>query len=359
MSKKLIFIIALVTLILIGLIFWLIQREAAEIIVEEPEPTLETEWQPELVNWLTTEDGIDSIALSANGELVAAGQYLKAQVYQAGSGELAETFEFSHSVEDLEFSPNNNILAGGLTLGGVVLYNLNNSQELGQLNKGYNSRLSFSPDGNTIATANREGVVWIWDTNNREQLATLEPENTDFAMALEYSSDGEYIALGNMAGEICYWQVENEELVHNFEVGTYVQGLSLSPDGKLLAVSAENRKIHLFDLESGELKDILETDFALTNLAFSPNGEILVAGGNINSPGGDGNMAIAWQTSDWSTWQIFKNPDTESERIVISDVAFSLDGQRLAFSSKEGQISVWQVIEPEVEEEEPINNQDS
>lgn len=348
MNKTVAIIAGVVGVIVVaGAAVWFFWEPKDDVVVEStPVATPHEAWAPELLYRLHFEEGIESVGYAPSGEMIAVGQYLNVDIRDASDGEFIRSFEYNHSVSDVEFSPDSTMVGGGQATNGVVLYDVSGETERQELHGGFDGRLSFSPDGETIVTSTREGVVWIWNIENGEQLAAFGTDDQNYTRVLEFSSDGRYIAAGHFDGTLRYWDVASGEPVHMFDFDWSVDDLTISPDGNVLAVPHRGQ-VHLYDLNTGTLLRTLDLEWAVTKAQFSPKGDMLVVGANV--AGND--MAVVWETTNWSVLHTLKHPVEGTERVIINGVAFSPDGKRIVLSDSDGFAWMWQVAPPDTEED--------
>jgi len=314
----------------------------------EPSPVVEeeetlTEPSPELIfQFEYADEKVHSVALSPDGDLVAAGTYMEARLFDVSDGEHVRTIEYRHSVDDLAFSPDGAILGAGLGVYGVSLHQLPDGNELAQLHGGYNNRIAFSPDGETIATGNRSGVVWLWRIEDGDQLAEFEPPDSEWIRALAFSPDGEILAASHWDGTVYLWRVGDGRLLHTLESQTgfcKAEGLAFSPDGELLAVAGARHEwddvVRVWRVSDGTVHQDLAMSQDAKAVAFSPDGRWLAAGSSEE--------LTIWEMPEGSVWHTLDHVAQVEESDWITDLAFSPDSTLLAAGRWIGILELWQV----------------
>lgn len=364
-SKKKLFLIIggiFILLLIIGIVIFFLLRNNEEETPEEVEQTSQSEEQiePTLVWSVESEEKLNSLAVSPDGQSIAVGEYLKASIYNLGDGEFQKEVEYKHSVDDLEFSNDSKILAGGQGVNGTLLNDIETGLEVKSLHDGYNNYLAFSPDGNSIATGNREGIIWIWDLESYEMIKELEEEDPTWIKSIVYHPDGNLLAVthwGSTSGNpyINIWDIEEEEIIDRIDltvtVGSVVNLVKYSPQGDLFAIADRNDEweyfVKLLDVESGE--EVLKIDIEKNqyDLDFSPDGTMI---------------AVAVQAAPVKIYNVetgellytFNQTGFETgESNWIQAVSFTPDGNHVAVTRADNSLELWQLSEVEsVETEE-------
>lgn len=174
--------------------------------------------------------------------------------------------------------------------------------------------LAFTPDGENIVSASNDKTIRIWDWQSGVTLRTIRGY-------LGNGSDGKIFAV------------------------------AVSPDGKTIAAGGyfgaslgdkpPYGDIRLFDFGTGKMKAVLKGgDYATYDLAFSPDGKTLAAGG------ADG-VVYLWRLDDRSAtgWTLDKKLDADSWH--IDKLAFAAAGARLAATTTDNGIRLWDVAKGE------------
>lgn len=363
-SKKKLFLIIggiFILLLIIGIVIFFVLRNNEEEIPDEVEQTtqLEEQMEPTLVWRIESEEKLYSLAVSPDGQSIAVGEYLKASIYNFGDGEFQKEIEYKHSVDDLEFSNDSKILAGGQGVNGTLLKDIETGVEVKSLHGGYNSYLAFSPDGHDIASGNREGIVWIWDLESYEMIKELEEEDPSWIKSIVYHPDGNLLAVthwGSTSGSpyINIWDIEEEEIIDridlNVTVGSVVNLVKYSPAGDLLAIADRNDEweyfVKLLDVESSE--EVLKIDIEKNqhDLDFSPDGKMIAVGVqaapvkiyNVET----GELLYTFNQTGFET----------GESNWIQAISFTPDGNHVAVTRADNSLELWKLSEVESVEAE-------
>ncbi|MGE0502671.1 MAG: caspase family protein [Rhizobiaceae bacterium] len=166
--------------------------------------------------------------------------------------------------------------------------------------------IAFTPDGEALVTASDDKTIRVWDWRTGVTLKTLRGEigeaNDGKVFAVAVSPDGGAVAAG----------------------GWFGPGLGENPP---------YGDIRLFDLSSGRITAVLEgPEYAVYDVAFSPDGNLLAAGGQ------DG-FAYVWKADGAGGWTPDRRLDADS--VHIEKLAFALGGRRLAATTADYGIRLW------------------
>ncbi len=243
-------------------------------------------------SWRLADRAANSVALSRDGSLVAAGSrdyqgYVT--LWQTGALYAEHVLEgHEDSVISTAFSPDGKLLASGTNSGdGKVRLWQTDTGALTQTLLGYGAiqALTFSADGSLLAAAVADGSTRIWQVRDGTLQQQLRQEETAVT-ALTFSPDGELLITGLANGRLQIWQVADGALIHELETDTAViHSITLAPDGTLLAVANANGTIFIWQLGQGGKVPILlleantvDTQTDAIQLQFTSEGLLAVLG---------------------------------------------------------------------------------
>jgi WD40 repeat protein len=247
------------------------------------------------------------------------------------------------------------------------------------------SSLVFSPDGSHVVTGG-SGEVWLWDvadgtsagprvlggpesvvevSADARLVAVAELGSSEVAVAdvagadvprrisaraaiskIKFSSDGRLLAILNQGGVLRLWVPLTATVCHTSEGGPAVLGFALSPDGRLLATRHEDGRdgrrylqpqyvqrrytVRVTDLEARRTRWSFPHTRDPRMLVFGPDGSFLVA---YNQ----GHQDVYLHELGM--------PAADAGRLrhaeLVSAVAVSPDGRRLAAATDAGSIALW------------------
>ena len=281
--------------------------------------------------------GPGKVAFSPDGEILAVGYYEGlVQLYNVLSlkmlAELETEIGFINSVT---LSPNGKLIAAGggrynPEVRGVQVFDVATQQQVLKIDDFNGTVLSvrFSPDGSTLATGWGSPYGWgpgsvkIWNIATGELqaefglLSELAPTVCCPVFEVAFNPDGTLLAAFNGIDKVQLWDIasQKEEAVINGVAG-YGFGIAFSPDGKLLAVSGSA------DGDSNLIPDLRLFDVATdSQVAFSPNGEVFATSSR------DGTVQL-WDVGMRNALAIFHVPYVAYKE---ANFAFNPDGTLLA-----------------------------
>jgi WD40 repeat protein len=246
-------------------------------------------------------------------------------------------------VTSLAISPNGQLVAAGVSTtstdiagGEVAVWNVATRSLAGIIaNAGDVDHLAFTPDGQSLAAATDTGGVVLWNVATRAVTATLQaPVGTVVGSAtsdaVAISPNGSLIAYGaevtnkndSVTATVKLWNVATRQVVTSLNGGTNgMTALAFSPNGNQIAASAIDGGVRLWDLTTPAVPGMVGTfaghRFPAEDVAFSPDGT------RVASASQDGSIGL-WDTQG-----------TTLGGVVNGSLAtvFSPDGKTLAIST--------------------------
>ena len=316
------------------------------------------------ISVLPRDDGstnlVDSVAFSPSGKILATGSFdgtvrlwNPATREQIGSPLTGPPPRYPHysgvlnGVNSVAFSPNGEILAAGSDDGGVWLWDMATHQQIGTPLPVSISKpeavesVAFSPNGTILAAGNLDGTVRLWSVATHRQIGNQLPVDTSTGLnqavnSVAFSPDGTILATGSDDHTVRLWNVATHQQIGVPFTGSTgsVFSVAFSPDGAILATGSNDGTARVWDVATHRQigNALIGSGDAIASLAFSPNGQVLATGG-------DDHTVRLW---DVANHRELGPPLTGHTGIVFS-VAFSSDGKTLASGSADGTVRFWDV----------------
>ncbi len=226
------------------------------------------------------------IAFSPDGELLACGCNEGLALLDVSS--LSErSFQRLDSVESVAFSADNQFLAFGTITDRVKVLSISTNRELmamrcpGRGNTGVKD-VAFGADGATLA-AHASAAVRVWNLAAAEEKLVL-AGHPGGVPCVAFRSDGKLLASGSKDQTVKCWDPADGRLLYSSPpLGAYVQTVAFSKDGRMLAAGDYNGKLHVWDAVT--FQPLLAEPFplevgAVNGVAFSPDGDYLASCGD-------------------------------------------------------------------------------
>lgn len=246
--------------------------------------------------------GVESVALSSNGKLAAAGYALsqshsgEVAVWDVGSGKLIRSLKMSglgsqfrndrevisvafadHGSAVVVLCQNGSITLWDIATGGLRL-TLKKRWADASLSDTFRA-IAVSPDSSKIAAVDELGAGGLWDAGSGEYVQPLNPaepygmsgDKIGWVRSVSFSPEGDMVAAGGYSGHVSIWEVATGKVIQSLRTQHtgWLRAVAFSPNGRLLATTGWDGAIKLWSVKKGKL---------LATLLLLPNGE-------ANSPG--------------------------------------------------------------------------
>lgn len=290
--------------------------------------------------------GINDIAYSPDGGLLAAAGVNGIWLYDTGNGQEVAHYPRNGIFQSVSFSPDGKILAGGISRW-VGAWDVATGTLLDTASRPVNwaAAISFSPDGQTVAYTGIFRLINLWVINNRAWDITRYRDTA----SISFSPDGSMLAGGASNGEVYLYDVAIGRVRRTFEGHTdVVNSVSFSPSGLILASASLDQTVRLWNVITGELRHTLEGHtFDVKHVAFSPDGKVLASAGD--------------QTV--RLWSVITGRHLRTlygHTGFVNSVSFSPDGKTLASAGSDGKILLWSVgwAPADLNRDDKVNIQD-
>jgi WD40 repeat protein/beta-lactamase regulating signal transducer with metallopeptidase domain len=322
--------------------------------------------------------GWECLALSRDGQFLAAASLHTISCWSLANGERAQTIKADHRVYALDFHPHGHSLASGDAGGIAKVWDLASGQERLRFERPMNTirSLAYSPSGEHLAIADGEQIR-LWDANTGSNvwshpLSAVHPFSVEFdpedrwiavaagnglalldartglppfggspeAEATALATGSDMLFTGNADGAIAVWSFAEKRQLRTWRAhGAAIDALAVSPNGNTLASAARDGTLMVWDAGTGE--PLRKLDGSLTNhLAFSPDGRVLAAMGPAQTIGfwdlerGENDEQVLWREA--GIWRPFAF-GSEGRSLFAADasrrdalVLWDLDSRQIA-----------------------------
>jgi WD40 repeat protein len=278
--------------------------------------------------------GIDAIAISKNGALIAAAlgdhsiRLLDARAQQKHSLEAHEG-----KLTALSFSPDGQTLVSAGEDRQLLAWSVESGDHVRLDSDARVRDVQFSPDGALLATASADGSVRLWTVEGWQPGARLDGHG-GAVTSVDFSPDGASLVSSGEDGTLRLWSPVNAERAR--PQMRLIRGEGHQPANRVAFVSSSSvvsasndGTVRFFELDGQQLSRINTSHGAIVNLAAPQRGAIAALGQDT--------AVLLVDPASRSAVARLEGDDASSA------VSISADGAALVSANRDGRLRLWRV----------------
>ncbi|MBI2920834.1 MAG: WD40 repeat domain-containing protein [Planctomycetes bacterium] len=327
---------------------------AAAVSAEEPAPKGQ-------LQRLEFPSGVGDIQFSPDGKVLAATGFDRTlRLYEVATGKQVEVFEgHTGRVTCVAWSPDGRTLISGSDDNSIRIWDVQTGKATGALSDVHGqgshgtgtTSLGWFPDGKAFFSTGYDPLMRIWNTQTHEEIRNIRGHD-DCVFAI-LSPDGKLLASASQDGTARLWDAATGELLGDLEIQPRIDATNphlgvpaFSPDGSRLFSGAGDGKVRSWTIPGRKPGAGWDAHKGFLGcVEVSPDGGLLVSSGmhpqgGIGAPDGTWDNAIRFW--DIATGKLLV--ELNGHRMSVSRCRISADGTRLATSSWDGTIVIWDLV---------------
>lgn len=234
--------------------------------------------------WQAGQKGVQALATSPDGQLIASGGKDGSVRLWRGGKVVATLQAHANAVLALNFSPDGQTLASADADHRIVLWQVaeRRARVILDDHEGPVHALAFSPDGHRLASAGADRRIVLRDGHSGAPQGSPLLAHADTVTGLAFSPDGESLASVGYDGNLFLWRLDGSSApLARANHPAVLHDVAFAPDGRTLATASADRHVLLWQAPRlVQLGDPLGGyEAGVRKLAFSPDGRRLVAVG--------------------------------------------------------------------------------
>ncbi|OJA08875.1 hypothetical protein AZE42_01734 [Rhizopogon vesiculosus] len=345
------------------------------------------EWSPLLMDIPRPGREVTSLSISPDGSQLLSTVARECYVWDATSGELV--IQGPKGVVMAVFAPGGQLAASCLFTGSIVLWDTFSGKIIGQPlapDQGAIYAIAFSPDGTRLISGGQSCIIIMWDVQAGTVIRDSPAAHQKTIMCLVFSPDGSRYASGSRDGAIRIWDTVSGNMVlgplRGHSGGIY--SLAFTPDGTRIVSGSDDKNVCVWDAQAGpslngEWKAHRPIKLSghrsvVYSVAVSPDGQLIASASKdstvrlwsleskeelshvIRRHRMSVRCVVFWQQCGrlrlvtgaidatvriWDIESVGSMGVARKHKGLVTDIAFSPDGQRIVSGSVDRTVRVW------------------
>jgi WD40 repeat protein len=289
---------------------------------------------------------ITSVAISSDGKHIVSASRDKAILREAVSAKQLRTFQHQdYSIGRAAISGDGKRVATVSIFATVILWDAASGEKLQTLlhpEGGYVKGVAFSDDGRYVVTGSENKTASLWEAASGKKLQTLQG-HTGPIWSVALSGDGRHVITGSDDKTAILWETATGKRLQTFEHATSVYNVAVSSDGRHVLTGPSEKAAILWDATNGKQLQTFEAHKRVTSLALSRDAQRVLTASSYDR------TAVLWEGASGRRLHTFDEPipgtftDHDSEYISqwSYNAALSGDGQYLVILPQFGPGGLW------------------
>ena len=299
--------------------------------------------------------GIMALAYSPDGNQLLSGDGERVNIWNVTTWDVVQTLTRHNMVfYNPSYGADGKTIAFMSGDNSIRLWDVETNSLLRTLNDNHNIKtMALSPDGTRLLSVGYyDRIIKLWDaTAQTSTPAIFEFTGIDSIHKAFFTPDGQSIISVDTDDHIRLWNVNTGESVRSFAVDSTVSMShstlstnALAPDGGSIATySHAEQTIKIWDVTTG---NVIQTLSGLsrypTDMTYSPDGQFIAAGQECLTS--FDYYLLTFSECQIKVWDINTGVNVltlDDDESHINALAYSPDGQFLAFGNDDGELSIW------------------
>jgi len=272
----------------------------------------------------TTESSVQSVSIASDGSYIAAGtsDAYKSKIYLFNRNSSMPIWNYTTEggIPSIAISSDGNYIIAGGGYNKIYLFNRNSSIPVWSYTTGEARSAAITCDGTYIAIGTDSNQVYLFNRNSSTPVWTW-TGGWGFIPSIAISSEGNYIVAGNWDEKVRLFDKNSSTPLWNYSVGGYAISVDISSNGSYITAGS-SRGIYLFNRNSSTPVWDYGSGWVDT-VAISSNGTYIVAGGFSSDK-----VHLFNRNSSIPLWQY-------NTGNVVTSVAISSDGNYITAGDRD------------------------